>query len=186
MSFASLLLLAVGLAMDATAVAAARGLAAPRVRARDVLLVGAFFGGFQALMPLVGWLVGATFGRAVAEWDHWIAFVLLAGIGVKMLVEARKPPEARADGDRPFAPKLLLVLAIATSIDALAAGVALPMLDVSLAPALLTIGVTTALLSGAGVVVGRRVGAALGRRLDAFGGIVLIGLGIKILMEHLG
>lgn len=183
MSFASILLLAVGLAMDATAVAAARGLAAERVRARDVVLVAALFGGFQAAMPFIGWLVGTTFGRVVVEWDHWIAFALLAGIGVKMLWEARQPLEV-VDGGA-FAPRVLVVLAVATSIDALAAGVALPMLDARLGVALATIGVTTAVLSALGVVIGRRAGAALGRRLDVLGGVVLIALGTKMLLEHL-
>lgn len=187
MSFVAVVVLAVGLAMDATAVAAARGLAAERVRARDVLLVAALFGGFQAAMPFVGWLIGATFGRVVEEWDHWIAFVLLGGIGAKMLWEARKPAGERGasgGGGDVFAPKVLVVLAVATSIDALAAGVALPMMGASLAQALATIGVTTAVLSGLGVVVGRRVGDVLGRRLDVFGGVVLIALGVKILVEH--
>jgi putative Mn2+ efflux pump MntP len=183
-SFPALLLLAVGLAMDATAVAACRGLAADRIRARDVLLVALLFGGFQAAMPLAGWLLGSSAGAAVEAWDHWIAFVLLAAIGGKMLLDARRDHEDTPVA-APFAPRALLLLAVATSIDALAAGVALSMVDVALAPAVATIGVTTALLSGAAVLLGRRLGAAIGRRLDAFGGLVLIALGVKILVEHL-
>jgi putative Mn2+ efflux pump MntP len=184
--FGSILLLAVGLAMDATAVAAARGLAAPRIERRHVLLVALFFGGFQALMPLLGWLLGSRIGPLVQAWDHWIAFVLLGGIGAKMLWEARGGGDEveGAAGDL-FALRVMLVLAIATSIDAFAVGVTLPMLGAPLALSLATIGVTTAVLSVIGLFLGRRFGAMLGRGLDAFGGLVLIGLGAKILVEHL-
>jgi manganese efflux pump family protein len=189
MSFGALLLLAVGLAMDATAVAAARGCAAARIEAKHVLLVAAFFGGFQALMPLVGWLLGTQVGPFVQAWDHWLAFALLGAIGGKMLWESMtaRPGEAaeRPPAD-PFALRVLLVLAIATSIDALAVGITLPMLGAPLVLSVVTIGVTTALLSAVGLFAGRRFGALLGSRLDAVGGLVLIGLGTKILVDHLG
>jgi putative Mn2+ efflux pump MntP len=191
MSFGALLALAVGLAMDATAVAAARGLAAPRARIGHAVRVGLMFGGAQALMPLLGWIIGARLGALAARWDHWIAFVLLSGIGAKMLWEARQARDAGPEGPRPdagevFGVRVLLVLALATSIDAFAVGITLPMLGVRLLPALLTIGLTTALLSGAAVLLSRRLGAALGPRLDAVGGLVLIALGAKILIQHLG
>jgi manganese efflux pump family protein len=187
MSFGAVLVMAVGVAMDATAVAAARGLAAPVVRARQVALVAALFGGAQALMPLLGWFIGDRVGPLVATWDHWIAFALLAGIGGKMLWEARDTARAgeASTGRDAFDLRLLLVLAVATSIDAFAVGITLPLLDAPLLISLCTIGVTTAALSAAGVVLGRRFGHRLGHRLDAFGGIVLIGLGVKILIEHL-
>ncbi len=187
MGFGSILVLALGLSMDAMAVAAARGLAAPRVRPTHVALVALFFGGFQAAMPLLGWLVGATFGSLVAAWDHWIAFVLLGAIGAKMLWDARSGDDedtAQPTAD-PFAPRVLFVLAIATSIDALAAGVTLPMLRAPMFLTITTIGVTTAALSAVGVLVGRRFGAMLGKRLDVLGGLALVGLGTKILIEHL-
>jgi putative Mn2+ efflux pump MntP len=187
-SFASILLLAVGLAMDATAVAAARGLAVPRVRPRHVALIAGFFGGFQALMPLLGWLVGSRVGALVSAWDHWIAFGLLGGIGGKMLWEARSTAdhdEEKKDAGDPFGLKVMFVLAVATSIDALAVGITLPMLGAPLVLTLLTIGLTTAALSAAGLYAGRRFGALLGKRLDVAGGLVLIGLGTKILLEHL-
>lgn len=188
MSFSAVWLLAVGLAMDATAVSAARGMALSAIRVRHVLLVAVFFGGFQALMPLIGFLVGHRVGPFVEAWDHWIAFVLLAGIGGKMLWEARETadsePLAQNDAEL-FGLKVLCVLAIATSIDALAAGITLPMLGAPLALSLVTIGVTTALLSVLGLFVGRKFGAVLGKRLDVLGGLVLIGLGVKILAEHL-
>lgn len=186
MSFGALLLLAVGLAMDATAVSAARGLAVPAIRARHVLLVAVFFGGAQALMPIIGWLLGAQVGPLVQAWDHWIAFALLTFIGGKMLWEARGTESggAAAPAD-PFAFRPMLILAIATSIDAFAVGVTLPMLDAPLLLSVVTIGVVTAVLSAAGLFLGRRFGALLGKRLDLAGGVVLIGLGFKILIEHL-
>jgi manganese efflux pump family protein len=185
-SFGAILLLALGLAMDATAVAAARGLAVPSIRARHVVLVAVFFGGFQALMPVIGWLLGSRIGPAVEAWDHWIAFGLLAFLGGKMIWEARGGDRDQEDteGDH-FALRSMLVLAIATSIDALAVGVTLPMLNAPFALSIVTIGVITALLSAAGLFAGRRFGAILGKRLDLAGGLVLIALGFKILFEHL-
>lgn len=180
MSFAQILLLSVGVAMDATAVAAARGLAVPRVRFKHVVMVALLFGGFQALMPLLGALLGARIGPLVQAWDHWIAFGLLVIVGGKMLLDAKKEDKPSSD---PFALKVMLVLAVATSIDAFAVGITLPMMNAPLVLSLTTIGVTTAILSGLGVVVGRRV--ATGRKLEVVGGLVLIGLGIKILVEHL-
>ncbi|WP_437984186.1 manganese efflux pump MntP [Sorangium sp. So ce117] len=188
MNFGAILLLALGLAMDATAVAAARGLSVPAIRARHVLLVAGFFGGAQALMPVIGWLLGERIGPRVQAWDHWIAFVLLAFIGGKMLWEARGDGDGGGDGETtadPFALSSMSVLAIATSIDALAVGITLPMLNAPFAISVVTIGVVTALLSAAGLFAGRRFGAMLGKRLDLAGGVVLIGLGFKILLEHL-
>lgn len=190
MTFGAILLLAFGLAMDATAVSAARGLAASKIKPRYVLTVALFFGGFQALMPLLGWLVGAGFGPLIQAWDHWLAFVLLSAIGAKMLWEARSAKEeaeaidaSKRDGEL-FGLKVMFLLAIATSIDALVIGVTLPMLNAPLLLSLATIGGTTALLSALGLFAGRRFGAILGRRLDIAGGVVLIGLGVKILIEH--
>ncbi len=189
MHFLSVLALAVGLSMDATAVAAARGMTARQVRFQHVLLVAVLFGGFQALMPLLGYGLGTWIGPLVAAWDHWIIFVLLGGIGAKMIHESRQPD----DGETPretsdeelFRLRTMLVLAVATSIDAFAAGITLPMMNVPVVVAVVTIGVTTAVLSGLGLVVGRRFGAVLGRRLDALGGVMLILIGTKTLIEHL-
>jgi putative Mn2+ efflux pump MntP len=186
MSFSAILLLAVGLAMDATAVSAARGLATPRILPRHVVLVALFFGGFQALMPLLGWFAGARIGPLVQTWSHWIAFVLLSGIGAKMLWESRgteEPSEEKVEAL--FELPVMLVLAVATSIDALAVGFTLPMLGAPLVLSVVTIGVTTAALSALGLFAGRRFGALLGRRLDAAGGLVLIGIGAKILFDAL-
>lgn len=186
MSLGGILFLAFGLAMDATAVSAAKGMAVPSIRVRHALLVAGFFGGFQALMPAVGWLVGERLGPLVRAWDHWIAFVLLALIGAKMLWDARSGGDD--DGGKTvdhFALKSMFVLAVATSIDALAVGITLPLLDAPFVLSIVTIGVVTAALSVAGLFAGRRFGAMLGKRLDVAGGVVLIGLGFKILAEHL-
>lgn len=188
MSFGAILLLAAGLAMDSTAVAAARGLATPVVRARHVASVGLLFGGVQALMPALGWALGRQLGDLVAAWDHWVAFALLGAIGGKMLWEARETGDDAAAAPRAtdlYALRVLLVLAFATSIDAFAVGITLPMLSAPFALSIATIGVVTALLSGLGVVVGHRFGVLLGRRLEVAGGLVLLGLGVKILVEHL-
>lgn len=185
MGFGSILLMAVGLAMDATAVAAARGLAAPEIKPRHAVLVAVFFGGFQALMPGIGWWLGSAVGALVAAWDHWIAFALLGGLGGKMLWEARQDDDDAPPPGDPFAPKLMLTLAVATSLDALAVGVTLPLIGAPLVLSVVTIGVTTAVLSVAGLYVGGRFGAVLGNKLDVAGGLVLVGLGLKILVEHL-
>lgn len=173
--------------MDATAVAAARGLAArDGVGIRHVAGIGLLFGGFQAMMPLLGYLAGQQLGPHVERYDHWIAFVLLGAIGAKMLQDARSPDADEAPSRRDlFRLHVLLVLALATSVDALAVGVTLPIIGAPLLLSLVTIGITTALLSGAGLVIGRRFGASLGKRLDVAGGLILIVLGTKILVEHL-
>jgi putative Mn2+ efflux pump MntP len=186
MSFGAIVLLALGLAMDATAVSAARGLATPRILPKHVWLVAVFFGGFQALMPLLGWLVGSRIGPLVQAWDHWIAFVLLGAIGAKMIWEAGGTEKESEGMTRDlFGTKVMLVLAVATSVDAFAAGVTLPMMHAPLVLSVATIGVTTAISSSLGLFAGRRFGAVLGKRLDVAGGLVLIGLGLKIVVEHL-
>lgn len=186
MSFLAILLLACGLAVDATAVSAARGVAVQKINLGQIFLVASLFGGFQALMPLLGYLLGEHLGESVQAWDHWIAFGLLAAIGSKMLWEAWRPSEKERSSAAPLAFSVLLVLALATSIDAFAAGVALPLLDAPLALSLATIGISTAVLSALGLLAGRCFGAVLGQRMEAFGGVVLIALGVKILSEHLG
>jgi putative Mn2+ efflux pump MntP len=191
--FAELLVLAVGLAMDATAVSATKGLAVPRVRLRHALLVAGFFGGFQAGMPVLGWLLGASIGGFVHLWSHWLAFIIFAAIGGKMLWEARKhsssDPDQAPTNDDPssrelFGLRVMFVLAVATSIDAFAAGISLSLVGAKLLVSIATIGLVTAAFSIAGLYAGRRFGAVLGRRLDVVGGLVLIGLGVKVLVEH--
>lgn len=188
MPLVSVLVLAVGLAMDAMAAAAATGCAAPRVRTRDVAAVALLFGGAQAVMPLIGYGLGVGFGRMVAEWDHWIAFALLGGMGLKMLLEAARG-HSREDEGRdaqadPLAPRVLVLLAIGTSIDALAAGVTLPTLGAPPLLSVLTIGAVTAVLSGVGLASGRALGQRAGPKLDAVGGLCLVLLGAKVLIDH--
>lgn len=181
------MLLAIGLSADAMAVAAARGLSAKGVRIENAVSVAALFGGFQAAMPVAGGILGSRFGAGFAAWNHWVAFVLLSGIGIKMLYESwRGEDSERSSDSNPFGFRVLVALAIATSIDALAAGITLSVLGVRLAPAVATIGLTTAVLSFAGVYAGRKFGATLGKRVEVLGGMVLIGLGVKLLVEHLG
>jgi len=185
-TFGSILLLALGLAMDATAVAAARGMATPVLRPRHALLVAGFFGGFQAFMPLLGWWIGARLEAAIGAWDYWVAAALLVGVGGHMLWEARHPhaEHSRETEQDPFGLKVMFVLALATSIDAWAVGITLPILDAPLVLSLVVIGVTTAVLSVLGLVVGRRFGSLLGRRLDVLGGVLLVGMGVKLVLEH--
>jgi manganese efflux pump family protein len=184
-SFAQILVLAIGLAMDATAVAAARGCAAPELKLYDVAWTALLFGAAQAVMPAFGWLLGQAVGHWVAFIDHWIAFAVLGALGIKMLREAASFDPHAGSAAPSRGPYVLLGLALATSIDAFAVGLTLPLLRAPFALAIVTIGVVTTLLTAAGAVAARHFSAMLGRRLDAIGGIVLILLGCKILTEHL-
>ena len=187
MGIAELLLLAVGLSMDACAVSICKGLAMKKATLKEGAICGLWFGGFQALMPLIGFFLGSLFADAIKAIDHWIAFVLLVFIGGSMLKEAfDKCEECQEDGaDLSF--KTMLVMAIATSIDALAVGISLAMagnVDIFLAVTL--IGVVTFLLSCVGVKIGNVFGSRFEKKAQAAGGIILILLGLKILLEHLG
>jgi putative Mn2+ efflux pump MntP len=182
-----LLLLAIGLAMDAAAVSAARGLAVGVVRARHLMLVAVFFGGAQGFMPLLGFLLGQQLGPLIAAIHHWVAFGLLVFLGGRMVKESfddDEEGEASAAGD-PFGLPTMAALAVATSIDAFAVGLVLPTLGASLVVAVAVIGIVTALLSMLGLVLGARLGRHLGSRLDLLGGVVLIGLGIRFLLAGL-
>jgi putative Mn2+ efflux pump MntP len=187
MDFGGLLWLSIGVAFDAMAVAAARGAIAPRVLPVHALKIALWFGGFQAALPVLGWFLGRSLGPLVEAWDHWLAFALLVGLGLKLLWESRRASvSGGSPASDPFDTRILFALALATSIDAFAVGVMLPMLEAPFWTAIATIGVTTAVLCVIGLYVGHRFGAALGRRLDFAGGCVLIALGVKILVEHLG
>jgi putative Mn2+ efflux pump MntP len=181
------LVLSLALAADAVAVAATRGLAVPRLRWRHFASVALWFGTAQGGMTLLGGLLGGRFGPALAAYDHWIAFGLLSALGLKLLYEAWSAEDepSGAPDERAFATRTMALLALATSIDALAAGVTLPLIDAPLALTCTSIGVVTALTSALGLYAGRRFGALLGKRVDVAGGLVLIGLGTKILLEHL-
>ena len=185
MNFLSLLMLAVGLSMDAFAVAVCKGLALKKINLKHALIVGLWFGGFQALMPLLGYLLAARFREAIAAYDHWIAFGLLALIGGNMIREAVfEKEEEETDGALSF--RSMLPLAVATSIDALAVGVTFAFLDVRILPSVTLIGVTTLILSMIGVKTGSLFGAKYEKKAEILGGVILILLGVKTLLEHLG
>ena len=159
------------------------GLSAPRLRLRHSLICGGYFGLFQALMPLLGWLLGVRFQAMIASLDHWIAFILLGIIGVNMIRESRECGEESVDSS--FAFRTMLPLAVATSIDALAVGVTFAFLQVDIVPAVLFIGCTTFVISAVGVKVGAVFGARFQHQAELLGGVVLVLMGIKILVEHL-
>lgn len=183
MSLLELFAIAVGLSMDAFAVSVCKGLSLRRYGPGRSLTAGIYFGGFQALMPLIGWALGVRFQQAIANVDHWIAFGLLTLIGINMLREARQEDDSL---DEAMGPAAMLPLAVATSIDALAVGVTFAFLQVSILPAVSFIGVTTFVLSALGVWVGSAFGARWRERAEQAGGIILILMGIKILAEHVG
>ena len=183
MTIAELFLLAVGLAMDAFAVSICKGLALPRIKIRQALIVGLWFGGFQALMPLLGYLLGSQFAAYIENVDHWIAFILLALIGGNMIRESRGDADA---ADASLSLRAMLPLAVATSIDALAVGVTFAFLAVRVLPAVCLIGAVTLVLSMVGVKLGNLFGSRWRSRAELVGGIILVLLGLKILLEHLG
>lgn len=183
MSLLELFAIAVGLSMDAFAVSVCKGLSLRRYGPGRSLTAGIYFGGFQALMPLIGWALGVRFQQAIANVDHWIAFGLLTLIGINMLREARQEGDSL---DEAMGPATMLPLAVATSIDALAVGVTFAFLQVSILPAVSFIGVTTFVLSALGVWAGSAFGARWRERAEQAGGIILILMGVKILAEHVG
>ena len=177
--------LALGLAMDAFAVSICKGLASPTVKWKHMALAGLWFGGFQALMPLLGYLFGTAFQQYITTYDHWIAFVLLMFLGGKMILEAFSAEDEPANAS--FAPKQMLLMAIATSIDALAVGVTFAILpDVNVGAAVAFIGIITFILSAIGVKLGNVFGSRYQKYAELAGGIILCCMGIKILLEHLG
>ena len=184
MGFFELFLIGIGLSMDAFAVAICKGLGMERINKRDTLLLALFFGGFQALMPTLGFLLGYRFESFITSIDHWIAFILLALIGGNMIREALGKDEEHENDDFSF--KAMLPLAVATSIDALAVGISFAFLGVDIVQAALLIGATTFVLSGVGIFVGNIFGSKYKSKAEFLGGAVLILIGLKILLEHLG
>ena len=189
MGIIDIVLIGVALSMDAFAVSIAKGLATGRPTWRQALCAGLWFGGFQALMPLLGWLLGSAFASLIAAVDHWIAFALLALIGGNMIREAlAEGKDGDADGaehDASFAPKTMFFLAVATSIDALATGINFALLDVNIWLAIAVIGCITFVLSAAGLMFGGILGERFRKGAQIAGGVVLIAIGVKILVEHL-
>ena len=184
MKFIELFLIGVSLAMDAFAVSVGKGLSAKQVQPRHAMSAGLWFGGFQALMPIIGYFLGLSFAHVVERVDHWIAFGLLALIGLNMIRETLSGDDEAQDADFGF--RKMFVMAVATSIDALTVGVSMAFLKVDIWVAATVIGVVTFALSTIGVSLGSKFGEKVGSRAGILGGVVLIGLGIKILIEHLG
>jgi len=184
MDMFTILFIAVGLAMDSFAVSITSGIAMKKLRINSALKIAVFFGLFQAGMPIIGWLAGLSLREFISGIDHWIAFGLLSLIGCKMIYESIRKEPGEKEIDRLNA-YVLLVLSVATSIDALAVGLSFAFLKVSIATPIIIIGIVTFLLSFLGVFVGNRLGHFFERKIEIVGGLVLIGIGIKILVEHL-
>lgn len=183
MSILDLFILAVGLSMDAFAVSVCKGLSLGKIKPKHMCIAGAWFGGFQALMPLIGYFLGSFFAEMIEKYDHWVAFVLLAIIGGNMIKESFDKDEKV---DFSMDVKSMLLLAIATSIDALAVGVTFAFLQVQIVPAVSFIGVITFIFSALGVKIGSLFGTKYKSKAELFGGIVLVLIGIKILLEGIG
>ena len=186
--FIELFLMGIGLSMDAFAVSVCKGLGMVKVNKKQTVTIGLFFGGFQALMPFIGWVLGIQFEHYIKSIDHWVAFVLLGFIGGKMMVESLKKEE---DGvvkkeDVPLNIKEMFVLAVATSIDALAVGITFAFLGTPIVEAISIIGCTTFVISVGGVYIGNFFGSKYKNRAEFVGGLILVLLGLKILLEHLG
>ena len=186
MDIVNLVMIAVGLSMDAFAVSICKGLSVQKLRPKHYILIGAWFGGFQALMPMIGYFLGSRFSNAIQSVDHWVAFILLSLIGANMIREAlsRDEDAGRDSGSLSF--KTMLMLAVATSIDALAAGITFAFLDVNIVGAVSIIGCTTCIISMAGAKVGSVFGTKYKSKAELTGGVMLILLGLKILLEHTG
>lgn len=187
--FFTLLLMGVGLSMDAFAVSICKGLSMRKVNKKQCLVIGLFFGGFQALMPFIGWVLGSQFEQYITSIDHWIAFILLGFIGGKMVVEAIREKDEAVEVEKmdpPLDLKEMFILAIATSIDALAVGITFAFLQVPIVEAISIIGITTFVISVIGVYVGNFFGNRYKKKAELAGGMILILIGLKILLEHLG
>ena len=181
MSAAEIFLIGISLSMDAFAVSICKGLSVGKIQPKDMIIAGLWFGGFQALMPFIGYLLGSAFEQYIVSIDHWVAFILLGVIGFNMIKESREEEHQ----DASFAIKAMFVLAVATSIDALAVGVTFAFLQVDILFAVMLIGITTFVFSAAGIKIGSIFGSKYKAKAELFGGIVLMAMGTKILIEHL-
>ena len=185
MGLLELFILAVGLSMDAFAVSVCKGLSTQKLKTKHYLIIGAWFGGFQALMPTIGYFLGSTFEKYITSFDHWVAFVLLAIIGGNMISEGCSKEDGKANDSFSF--KTMIVLAVATSIDALAVGITFALLpDVNIVAAVSFIGVITFIISAIGLKIGNIFGLKYKSKAEIAGGVILILIGTKILLEHLG
>ena len=189
MSFFEIILVGIGLSMDAFAVSVCKGLSMTKRCLKKSLLIAFFFGFFQALMPFIGWLLGSSFEKIITPIDHWIVFALLSILGVKMIIESMKKDEEgcpRENRNTAAEIRQLLILSVATSIDALAVGITFAFLKVSIVSSCVIIGVTTFILSLVGVCTGVKFGTKFKNKAEFAGGLILIVIGLKILLEHLG
>lgn len=184
MDLIAVVLIAVGLAMDAFAVSICKGMSMGKPTVRSMVIIGAWFGGFQILMPIIGYYLGDAMYDLISDYDHWIAFILLAAIGLNMIREGLSSEDEALDGSLDY--KTMLVLAIATSIDALAVGISLAMTEGTIVEPALIIGMITFLISAFGVKIGSVFGDRFGSKAEVLGGSILIAIGIKILLEHTG
>jgi len=183
MELLTIIMVAVGLSMDALAVSVVSGAAYKQLHIKHTLRMAGFFGGFQAFMPAVGYLAGLTVRQYISNYDHWVAFAILTTVGVKMIYESFKIKAEKQTFD-PANLMLLLALSVATSIDALAVGITLSLITNAIAAAVIIIGLVTFTLSYAGVFIGKRFGHFFESKIEALGGLVLIALGVKILLQH--
>lgn len=186
MGIAEIFLIGIGLSMDAFAVAVCRGLKMQKLNVKHTAVIALFFGGFQALMPLIGWFLGKQFEKYITAVDHWIAFALLAFIGGKMIYDSFKKDDDDQGEKDVFNLKEIFVMAVATSIDALAVGITFAFLSVNIWSSISIIGVTTFVLSAVGVLIGHKFGAKYKNKAELAGGVILVLIGLKILLEHLG
>lgn len=185
MGIVELILISIGLAMDAFAVSICKGIKMPSKKFWHILVIALFFGGFQMLMPIIGWFLGSRFETYITNFDHWIAFLLLFIIGGKMIIESFKKDSDESEVTEKFDLKEIFILAIATSIDALAVGITFAFLKVNILLAGSLIGIITCALSVVGVVIGSLVGGKFKNKAELLGGIILVLIGLKILLEHL-
>ncbi len=185
MDLIAIIFIALGLAMDVFAVSISCGITIEELRVGHALRIALFFGVFQAIMPVIGWLAGVSVRGVIASFDHWVAFGLLAFVGGKMIYEAVKPDDSRKVIN-PLKFGVLLLLAIATGIDALAVGLSFAFLEISIIYPVIVIGAIAFTMSLVGVFLGDRFGCLFGKKVEVIGGLILIGIGVKILVEHLG
>ena len=186
MSFFEIFLIGIGLSADAFAVAICKGLNMRKINYNHAFIIALFFGGFQALMPLVGWFLGSSFRVYIENFDHWIAFLLLGFIGGKMIFEALKGEDEECCSCDKLDIKELFIMAVATSIDALAVGITFALVSVNIWSSITLIGLTTFVLSAIGVIVGNKFGAKYKSKAELAGGVILVLIGLKILLEHIG
>lgn len=184
MDLLTIIAIAVALSMDAFAVSVASGIAIKHLRIHHALRIALFFGGFQAIMPLIGWLAGRSVSELISPWDHWVAFALLVFIGARMIYESFRMEAAGKPTD-PLNIYVLLVLSVATSLDALAVGFSFAFLKVAIVMPVIIIGLVTFALSLVGVAVGGRLGHFFEKKIEAVGGLVLIAIGVKVLIDHI-